>query len=47
VTIVGFLRPDGAPVLGMPMNMADDVLHLAITVSALMFALPQRYPSLR
>lgn len=47
VTVLGFFTPDGGRVLGMRMNMPDDVLHLAITVSALMFALPQRYPTTR
>ncbi len=46
ITLIGFFTPDGGLVLGMPMNMADDILHLTITVSALMFALPQRYPTL-
>jgi preprotein translocase subunit Sss1 len=42
ITIVGFLSSTGM-VFGMPMNMADDVLHLAITVVALLVALPRRY----
>jgi hypothetical protein len=42
VTLVGFLSPNGM-VLGMQMNMADNVLHLAITVVALLFGMPQRY----
>lgn len=44
VTVLGFLAPDGSEILGMHMNMADNILHLVITVAALMFALPQRYP---
>lgn len=47
VTVLGFFTPDGGTVMGLHMNMADDVLHLAITVTALMFALPQQYPSMR
>lgn len=46
VTIIGFIRPDGAPVLGMHMNLADDILHLAITVATLLVALPQRTATL-
>lgn len=43
LTVLGFLSPQGM-VLGMPMNMADNVLHLTITSVSLMFALPvQRY----
>lgn len=43
LTLVGFLSPGGR-VLGMEFNMADNVLHLALTATALMFALPvQRY----
>ncbi len=44
LTVVGFLAPQGT-VLGMHMNMADNVLHLTITAMSLVFALPvQRYP---
>ncbi|HEY9686015.1 MAG TPA: DUF4383 domain-containing protein [Coleofasciculaceae cyanobacterium] len=46
VTILGFFTPDGGLVLGMRDNMADDILHLAITASALLIALPQRRPTL-
>lgn len=46
VTIMGFLSPDNI-VMGMRMNMADDVLHLGITASALLFGLQQRYPMYR
>lgn len=42
ITLMGFLSSNGM-VLGIPMNMADNVLHLTITVVTLMFALPQRY----
>ncbi len=42
VTILGFVLPNHV-VFGMPMNMADNVLHLAITASALLFGLPERY----
>lgn len=43
LTVMGFLSPHGI-VLGMPMNMADNVLHLTVTAVSLMFALPvQRY----
>lgn len=42
LTVIGFISPDNA-VMGIPMNMADNVLHLVITVTALMFGLPQRY----
>jgi hypothetical protein len=42
LTVVGFLSTTGM-VFGMPMNMADDVLHLTITVAALLAALPRRY----
>ena len=42
VTLMGFISPSHV-VMGMPLNMADNVLHLAITVSALLFGLPQRY----
>jgi hypothetical protein len=42
ITVLGFISPDST-VMGMPMNMADNVLHLVITVTALMFGLPQRY----
>lgn len=42
ITVMGFISPDST-VMGMPMNMADNVLHLVITVTALMFGLPQRY----
>ena len=41
LTVLGFLAPEGG-VLGMPMNMADNVLHLTITATSLMFALPAR-----
>jgi hypothetical protein len=41
LTVMGFLAPDGR-VLGMAVNMADNVLHLTITATALMFALPVR-----
>jgi hypothetical protein len=43
VAIVGFFSPEGSMVMGMRLNMADNILHLAITVSALLLALPQRY----
>ncbi len=46
LTVVGFTQPDGALIFGMPMNMSDDVLHLAITVFTLLVALPQRYPTI-
>lgn len=39
LTVLGFLAPEGI-VLGMPMNMADNVLHLTITSMSLVFALP-------
>lgn len=42
ITIMGFMSPNNA-VMGMPMNMADNVLHLTIAVASLMFGLPQRY----
>jgi hypothetical protein len=42
VTLMGFISPNHV-VLGMPMNMADNVLHLAITASALLFGLQPRY----
>lgn len=42
VTLLGFIIPSHV-VMGMPMNMADNVLHLAITASALLFGLPERY----
>jgi hypothetical protein len=45
ITLLGFTTPSGGLVLGMPMNLADDILHLGITVTALVFALPQRYPT--
>ncbi len=41
-SVVGFIAADGV-VLGMPMNMADNVLNLTITVLAMIAALPQRY----
>jgi hypothetical protein len=41
LTLLGFLASD-ARVLGMAVNMADNVLHLTITATALMFALPVR-----
>lgn len=45
LTLAGFLAPEGR-VLGMHFNMADNVLHLTLTATALMFALPvQRYPT--
>ncbi len=45
LTLAGFLAPADR-VLGMQFNMADNVLHLALTATALMFALPvQRYPT--
>jgi hypothetical protein len=45
LTLAGFLAPEGR-VLGMHFNMADNVLHLTFTATALMFALPvQRYPT--
>lgn len=45
LTLAGFLSPAGR-VLGMQFNMADNVLHLTLTATALMFALPvQRYPT--
>ncbi|WP_303674454.1 DUF4383 domain-containing protein [Vampirovibrio chlorellavorus] len=45
LTLAGFLSPTGR-VLGMQFNMADNVLHLTLTATALMFALPvQRYPT--
>lgn len=47
LTVLGFLSPQGI-VLGMRMNMADNVLHLTITALSLMFALPvRRYTTLR
>ena len=43
LTVMGFLSPHGI-VFGMPMNMADNVLHLTVTAMSLVFALPaQRY----
>jgi hypothetical protein len=39
VAILGFFMP---VVLGMHLNMADNILHLAIVASALYYALPQR-----
>ena len=42
VTVLGFVIPSHV-VMGMPMNMADNVLHLTITATALLFALPERY----
>jgi hypothetical protein len=42
ITLLGFIIPSHV-VMGMPMNMADNVLHLAITASALLFGLPERY----
>jgi hypothetical protein len=42
ITLMGFLSPTHM-VLGMHMNMADNVLHLAITVVSLVFGLPERY----
>ncbi|WP_373533336.1 DUF4383 domain-containing protein [Vampirovibrio sp.] len=42
LTVLGFLAPDGR-VLGMAVNMADNVLHLTVTATALMFALPVRH----
>ncbi len=42
ITVLGFMSSNNV-VLGMPMNMADNVLHLTITVASLMFGLPQRY----
>lgn len=45
LTVLGFLAPEGR-ILGMQLNMADNVLHLTLTASALVFALPvQRYPT--
>jgi hypothetical protein len=46
VTVLGFFTPDGGQVLGMRVNLADDILHLAITASALLVALPQRRPTM-
>ena len=42
VTLLGFISPSHV-VMGIPMNMADNVLHLAITATALLFGLPERY----
>jgi hypothetical protein len=42
ITLMGFISRNGI-VMGMPMNMADNVLHLAITASALLFGLQPRY----
>jgi hypothetical protein len=42
ITLLGFISRDNI-VLGMHMNMADNVLHLAITVTALLFGLQPRY----
>lgn len=42
ITVLGFVIPSHV-VMGMPMNMADNVLHLAITATALLFGLPERY----
>lgn len=43
VTLLGFIMPDGN-ILGLfHVNMADNILHLAITASALVVALPQPY----
>lgn len=42
ITVMGFVIPSHI-VMGMPMNMADNVLHLTITASALLFGLPERY----
>jgi len=42
ITVLGFMSANNV-VLGMPMNMADNVLHLTIAVASLMFGLPQRY----
>ena len=42
VTVLGFISRDNI-VMGMHMNMADNVLHLAITASALIFGLQPRY----
>jgi hypothetical protein len=46
ITLMGFLSSDNI-VMGMRMNLADDVLHLGITASALLFGLQQRYPMYR
>jgi hypothetical protein len=42
ITVLGFVIPNHV-VMGMPMNMADNVLHLTITATALLFGLPERY----
>jgi len=42
VTVMGFVIPSHV-VMGMPMNMADNMLHLTITATALLFGLPERY----
>lgn len=39
ITIMGFFAP---VVFGMAVNMADNFLHLGVTVAALVSALPQR-----
>lgn len=41
-SVVGFVAADGI-VLSMPMNMADNVLNLTVTVLSMIAALPQRY----
>lgn len=46
IMLLGFLNP-GEIVLGMRVNMADNVLHLAIATSALVFGLPHRYAMMR
>ena len=46
LTVLGFLSKQGL-VLGMPMNMADNVLHLTVTAVSLIFALPARRYTLR
>lgn len=46
LTVLGFLAPEGS-VFGMPMNMADNVLHLTITATSLMFALPVQHYTTR
>ena len=46
ITLLGFLSPNNV-VMGMQMNLADNVLHLGITASALLFGLQQRHPMYR
>lgn len=44
VTVAGMLSPEGTMFLGiLPLNLADTVLHLIITVAALYFGFSRRF----